>query len=117
MLIHEDTLACSLEARFLSVMPVAAWTVMFLDDLLRVGTMIVHHADCSVTHTSNESIRVRLKDRAVEKAKGINGMSFENMHQTISHGMGVVPLLTQMTKTWGTCSTSRMAPLRESKYN
>ena len=69
-------------------------SLIVLDSLLRVGTVIVvHHTDCGLTHTSDESIRARLKDRAPEKAQEIDGMEFQafrDMHQSVRHDMDVL---------------------------
>ena len=59
-----------------------------------MGTVIVvHHTDCGVMHTSDESIRARLKARAPEKAREIDEMDFQlfkDVHESIKHDMGVV---------------------------
>ena len=69
-------------------------SVIVLDDLLKVGTVIVvHHTDCGAMHTSNESIRARLKERAPEKAGEIDGMDFQlfqDVQESVRHDMGVV---------------------------
>ncbi len=69
-------------------------SVIVLDDLLMVGTVIVvHHTDCGLVHASNESIRAKLKERAPENAKEIDTMEFElfkDVHQSVRHDMGVV---------------------------
>ena len=69
-------------------------SVIVLDDLLKVGTVIVvHHTDCGVSHTSNESIRAKLKARAPQQAQEIDGMDFElfeDVHQSVRHDMSIV---------------------------
>lgn len=69
-------------------------SLIVLDDLLVVGTVIVvHHTDCGVLHTGDESIRAKLKERAPEKAKEIDGMGFglfKDVHESLRHDMGVV---------------------------
>ena len=69
-------------------------SLIVLDDLLVVGTVIVvHHTDCGVLHTSDESIRAKLKERAPEKAVAIDDMGFrlfEDVHESVRHDMGVV---------------------------
>lgn len=69
-------------------------SIIILDDLLVVGTVIVvHHTDCGLVHTSDESIRARLKGRAPEKAQEIEGMEFDlfkDVHQSVRHDMGIV---------------------------
>lgn len=69
-------------------------SLIVLDDLLVVGTVIVvHHTDCGLLHTSDESIRAKLKKRAPEKASEIDGMGFElfkDVHESVRHDIGVV---------------------------
>ena len=69
-------------------------SITILDNLLKVATVIVvHHTDCGLMHTSNESIRARLKQRAPERAGEIDEMDFElfkDVHESIKHDMGVV---------------------------
>ena len=69
-------------------------SLIVLDDLLVVGTVIVvHHTDCGLVHSSDESIRAKLKERAPEKAKEIDDMKFElfkDVHQSVRHDMDVV---------------------------
>ena len=69
-------------------------SLIVLDGLLVVGTVIVvHHTDCGMVHTSDESIRARLKARAPEKAKEIDVMEFQlfkDVRQSVRHDMGVV---------------------------
>ena len=69
-------------------------SLIILDDLLVVGTVIVvHHTDCGLVHTSDESIRAKLKERAPEKASEIDSMDFElfqDVHQSVRHDMGIV---------------------------
>lgn len=69
-------------------------SLIVLDDLLVVGTVIVvHHTDCGLVHTSDDSIRAKLKKRVPEKAKEIDGMEFElfkDVHQSVRHDMSIV---------------------------
>ena len=54
---------------------------------------MVHHTDCGLMHTSNQSIRARLKQSAPERAEEIDEMDFElfkDVHESIKHDMGVV---------------------------
>ena len=69
-------------------------SIIVLDDLLKVGTVVVvHHTDCGLMHTSNESIRARLKARAPERAEEITEMDFQlfkDVDESIKHDIGVV---------------------------
>ena len=69
-------------------------SLIVLDDLLVVGTIIVvHHTDCGLLHTSDESIRAKLKERAPEKGHEIDRMEFglfKDVHESVRHDMDVV---------------------------
>lgn len=75
------------------VSPDVLRSLIVLDDLLVVGKVIVvHHTDCGVLHTSDESIPAKLKERAQEKAEEIEGMGFglfKDMRESVRHDMGV----------------------------
>ena len=69
-------------------------SLIVLDDLLVVGTVfVVHHTDCGLLHTSDESIRAKLKESAPEKGHEIDGMEFglfKDVHESVRQDMDVV---------------------------
>lgn len=54
---------------------------------------MVHHTDRGLVHTSNESIRAKLKQRAPDKAQEVDGREFEffkDVQQSIKYNVAVV---------------------------
>ncbi|KAK0515179.1 hypothetical protein JMJ35_002558 [Cladonia borealis] len=73
-----------------------------------VTTIVVaHHTDCGMTHITDEEIKTKLKERAPEKARDIEGMEFgeiTDLKKAVSEDMKILkasPYLSKSVKVLG----------------
>ena len=55
--------------------------------------IVVHHTVCGLVHTSNDSIRTKLKETAPGKANQVDGTGFDlfkDLHQSVRPDRGVI---------------------------
>ncbi|CAD6565715.1 MAG: hypothetical protein ASARMPREDX12_006735 [Alectoria sarmentosa] len=84
-------------------------SIYCLEAIVGVGTVIVvHHTDCGLTHSTDDSIKMKLKERVgPEKADEVDAMTFgeiKNMKQSIEDDVNVLrasPYLKKDLKVFG----------------
>ncbi|CAD6568943.1 MAG: hypothetical protein ASARMPRED_002230 [Alectoria sarmentosa] len=84
-------------------------SIYCLEAIVGVGTVIVvHHTDCGLTHSTDDSIRMKLKERVgPEKADEVDAMTFgeiKNMKQSIEDDVNILrasPYLKKDLKVFG----------------